>query len=166
MQDMTIRLDPTEKIILEAQAAAHGKNLSDLLRDSAALVADVSPFFREKLETFCVRYHLSPSLAIENLVLARLADLEARAEVWGEGPDTLPEFQFGATGPLTGDTLFTILRAQRRDDLETQRTAFLRHKMELTRTESEWLKSHMRSDIEENPKDPAKPPDTSEPDQT
>ena len=159
MQNLTIQLDPTEKAILEARAASQGKNISDLLRDSAALVGDVSQFFREKLETLCVRYEVSPSLAIENLVLARLADIEARAEVWEEVPKTLPEFQFATTGHLTGNTLFTIWKAQKLDELETERIAFLRRTIERTRAESEWLKSHMQSDVEDGHTDPTGPPD-------
>jgi hypothetical protein len=128
MQDFTFKIDDGEKHLLEAHAARHGITLGELLRQGAAVIGDFSPFFARRLQAFCHQHRLSSSLVIENLLLGRLAELEARAEVSGESVRILPEFQFTATGPLTGDTLFTILKAQKAAELKAQKEQLLRRK--------------------------------------
>ena len=151
MQNLTITIDETEKQALEAQAAGLGITPSELLRRGAAVLGDFSPYFANRLAAFCRQHRLPASLVIENLLLGRMADLEARADVWGESPKVMPEFQSIATGPLTGAPLFTILKAQKVAELETEKEAFLRRKARETRltgAESRWLASRAQPVID------------------
>lgn len=103
-----IKINSREKKLLEIVAKDKGLTLSDLMRRGAwfygSLDDRVFNYVREMSTRLGVRDHI----IVSNMMLRRLAEDEAKAEV--TGANLLSEFPLTSDGVMTGPRLFEMLK--------------------------------------------------------
>src|SRR5512137_2968366 len=97
---ISLQVMDEEKDLLHKVAKRRGPSLSAFLKESSLLVAEMSDWFVKRLDEKAAEMKVSKPLVLENLCIARMAELEAELQV--VGGSVLEEFFFESTGPITG----------------------------------------------------------------
>jgi hypothetical protein len=101
--------DATDELISK-RAEDEQISFSDLVRKAIEVYCNVDPFLKRKAGAFKAAFNIDIMQAISNLALSRIAQLEAKREVWGNTGDVLFEFSEIGDSFIQGEEAFKMLK--------------------------------------------------------
>lgn len=140
---------------VDAKAKKHGLTRAGFAVKAVELLTGFDDAFLVKIEEYANGLNIPLSLVMQNMLIKRLAQEAAEAEVWGPGKRLLDEFLFTSEGVITGQELFDMLKknylAQERQAYDEMMGKQIRRKEDaglgLTAEEQEWLSGFKKAAV-------------------
>lgn len=151
---LSIRL-PGDMQVDEVDAVAQRRGMSraSFVVGAIELLAGFDDVFLKKMGRYAARLNIPLFLVMQNMLIKRMAQEAAEAEVWGPRRRLLDEFMYTSEGTITGEELFRMLKEnyikEERQAYDEAMSESVHVKkaagMELNDEEKAWLESYERA---------------------
>lgn len=115
-----------------------GVTFTEFVKESVELRAGLDDESFDKIKALAKALRTDPALVMQNLAIGWMARRDAYKEVWGVPRDELMEFIATEDGPIVGQELYDLIKA---DELQTQKPLREQGLKQLEAKEGKWQKT-------------------------
>ena len=125
---------------MDAAAQRLGMSRNGLVTLGVSLMCEWDVHFFKMMNEWTTRYGMKLSTVMQNMLIRRLAEDAAEADVWQHRHKALPEFTTTISGPLSAQDLykFLYLRYHREQGLECAKDILEKSRNDQSISEHEW----------------------------